>query len=297
MKGQNCDHSPIERWASQRIAYSLAAGAAVSGVAGDADAGVVYSGIEDISIAQGYAYPLRLDEDEYNDVLLRNFVFGGDNYQGARLPFRPGRFVAVSPTPPTNIAYPSALGPGFLVNASSVNESVWEGTLAFENHNPSAQFNNIQNAYLGFRFAKFPNLDDTEQRDPHYGWARISIDNVAGTFMLHDWAYETEVGVGILTGDKGDAGDFNDDGTVDAADYTVWRDNLGSDHILGGHGDENFVSFGVVDANDYTIWKANFGHVSAGSGAAANAVPEPTALGLLAAGSLGVLALRRRYQG
>jgi PEP-CTERM motif len=126
----------------------------------------------------------------------------------------------------------------------------------------------------------------------------VSINNALGTFVAHDWAYESEAAVGITTGDKGNAGDFNDDGVVDAADYTVWRDNLGTDHILGGHGDENGDSFNIVDGDDYTIWKANFGHVdtspSPGAGAAAPVVPEPGTLGLLAAGSFGIAALRRR---
>jgi hypothetical protein len=58
------------------------------------------------------------------------------------------------------------------------------------------------------------------------------------------------------------AGDFNSSGTVDAADYTVWRDGLG----------------GVYGPGDYGTWKANFGMTSGGAGALAiggTAVPEP----------------------
>jgi hypothetical protein len=56
------------------------------------------------------------------------------------------------------------------------------------------------------------------------------------------------------------AGDFNRNGVVDAADYTVWRDNLGT----------------VYMPNDYDKWKMNFGNSSAGGSAAAQiAVPEP----------------------
>jgi T5SS/PEP-CTERM-associated repeat protein len=76
------------------------------------------------------------------------------------------------------------------------------------------------------------------------------------------------------------AGDYNDDGTVDAADYTVWRDRLGNTLDPSADGDTN----GVVDLEDYNIWKANFG-ATAGAGAtiAAAAVPEPANLGLVAA--------------
>lgn len=90
----------------------------------------------------------------------------------------------------------------------------------------------------------------------------------------------------------GSAGDFNDDGTVDAADYTVYRDNLGSNNTLGGHGDENFPSVGIVDIHDYTLWRANFGHVDTPA-TASSAVPEPLSLGLLAAGAGGLRVARR----
>ncbi len=80
-------------------------------------------------------------------------------------------------------------------------------------------------------------------------------------------------------------GDYNDDGVVNAADYTVWRDNLGSsDAALNGNGSGD-ASGNVVQA-DYTLWAGNFG---ATSGSPASAVPEPTAaclafLGLAAVG-------------
>ena len=83
------------------------------------------------------------------------------------------------------------------------------------------------------------------------------------------------------------AGDYNDDGVVDAADYTVWRDSLGSSSDLAADGNDN----GVIDPGDYTVWENNFG---ATSSASASAVPEPTAAVLLAAGLLAGVAPRRR---
>lgn len=76
------------------------------------------------------------------------------------------------------------------------------------------------------------------------------------------------------------AGDFNDDGVVDAADYTVWRDNEGTSFDLNGNGNENGTSGGVVDAADYQLWAANFGSQS-GGGQSLGPVPEPTALCLM----------------
>lgn len=50
------------------------------------------------------------------------------------------------------------------------------------------------------------------------------------------------------------AGDYNHDGMVDAADYTIWQDTKGSttDLRADGNGD------GIVDQHDYDLWKANF---------------------------------------
>ena len=51
------------------------------------------------------------------------------------------------------------------------------------------------------------------------------------------------------------AGDYNHNGIVDAADYTIWRDTLGSTSDLRADGDSN----GVVNAADYSVWKMSFG--------------------------------------
>lgn len=86
-------------------------------------------------------------------------------------------------------------------------------------------------------------------------------------------------------------GDYNNDGTVDAADYTVWRDNLGTGAIL-----PNDVTPGVVDESDFNVWRSNYGAGGAGAGSASVAsVPEPTsAMLIVVCGLASVCGLRRR---
>ncbi|MEQ8849291.1 hypothetical protein [Botrimarina sp.] len=69
-------------------------------------------------------------------------------------------------------------------------------------------------------------------------------------------------------------GDYNSDGVVNAADYTVWRDGLGT----------------VFDQSDYDVWSANYGATASAS----QAVPEPTALAGLVAFSAAAVTRRPR---
>ncbi len=74
-------------------------------------------------------------------------------------------------------------------------------------------------------------------------------------------------------------GDYNQDGAVDLADYTVWRDHLGSMESPFADGDGS----GVVDAADYELWKDNFGRMlDAPQESASVSVPEPGSFALLA---------------
>jgi hypothetical protein len=73
------------------------------------------------------------------------------------------------------------------------------------------------------------------------------------------------------------AGDYNNDGRVDAADYTVWRNSLGSTTQLAANGDDTGTSQGVIDAADYLVWKNHYGEGQTGDiTSASSAVPEPT---------------------
>ena len=89
------------------------------------------------------------------------------------------------------------------------------------------------------------------------------------------------------------SGDYNRDGIVDAADYTVWRDTFGQTVAAGtgADGDGN----GMIDQADYDNWVLNFGTTVGtlpGAGTAA-AVPEPPTF-WLAISAIGLFYLGRR---
>ena len=54
-------------------------------------------------------------------------------------------------------------------------------------------------------------------------------------------------------------GDYNLNTIIDAADYTIWRDTLGSTTDLRANGDNTGTSENVIDQADYDIWKTGFG--------------------------------------
>jgi hypothetical protein len=78
------------------------------------------------------------------------------------------------------------------------------------------------------------------------------------------------------------SGDYNRDGTVDAADYVVWRKTLNQTLEPGSGADGTGPGGepdGLVTSLDYDLWRSQFGVTPspAGSGMEGVAVPEPTA--------------------
>lgn len=89
-------------------------------------------------------------------------------------------------------------------------------------------------------------------------------------------------------------GDYNGDGVVNLADYTVWRDQLGASGTgLAADGDNS----GTVDELDYAYWKARFGDSFSNGNLVTltetSTVPEPASLIVLMMGSLGVTLVYR----
>jgi hypothetical protein len=118
---------------------------------------------------------------------------------------------------------------------------------------------------------------------PHtgFGWTPIS-----STSMNHGSIWTNHSDAPMIARIEANAvlpGDYNQNGVVDAADYTVWRDTLGQvGESLVADGDDSLV----IDAGDYDVWKAHYGeHAGSGASAGANvAAAEPATLSMLLIG-------------
>jgi T5SS/PEP-CTERM-associated repeat protein len=113
-----------------------------------------------------------------------------------------------------------------------------------------------------------------------------------GSFLA--WDHSQLYSVGVLSVISTLPGDYNRDGIVDAADYTVWRDTLGQTVAAGTGADSD--GNGMIDQADYDNWVLDFGTTVGslpGAGAAA-AVPEPQTF-RLAIFAIGLFFLRSRF--
>jgi hypothetical protein len=117
----------------------------------------------------------------------------------------------------------------------------------------------------------------TEEVSFGFDFGSMALDG--DVFVMNDpLGHSMYVGALVETA----AGDYNGNGIVDAADYSVWRDNLGATGQPGAFAGDGTttgyllgVSDGVVDEWDYNLWKFNFG-TTITAGVAANAFPVPS---------------------
>jgi hypothetical protein len=90
-------------------------------------------------------------------------------------------------------------------------------------------------------------------------------------------------------------GDFNSDGIVNAADYTIWRNTEGQTgaNLAADATGPSGTPDGVVDNLDYQFWVSHFGQTSGAGAQSGSTVPEPGTLTLLIGGCLVWLAAGR----
>ncbi len=129
------------------------------------------------------------------------------------------------------------------------------------------------------------------ERTAHFGLGEsdgeVDMVQVEWNSGLVQQAFNVAVNqtLNILETDQAAFADYNQNGIVDAADFTVWRNHLGTnDPVADGDGD------GMVGMEDYYIWRTQFGRTVPG-----NLVPEPA--GWLPLCIAAVLCVQRRRLG
>jgi hypothetical protein len=97
-------------------------------------------------------------------------------------------------------------------------------------------------------------------------WLPANISGANDGLAIDDFSIGTTLAPGV-------AGDYNNNGIVDAADYVVWRDHRNTAVTI-----PNDITPGTVVAQDYIEWRDRFGKTTfefaAGSGVN---IPEPAA--------------------
>ncbi len=309
-----------KQMARRLASYAVAAGLGAFGCGEAARAAIVYTDVPDFTLNRGDpAVELNLDGDATGklDLHFRNNA-GGAWYAS-------GRFIGLPyPGNPAPVSYSYALtratdppqsNPGYYVRAFHPNDQigpVGEGITVKANRTPNTTQHGYGVLKTGLRNSYSPPDDNgdfgdmtSDQfagiaiKDPsdglHFGWVRLKAELLtvpsypyyALQWTLYDWAYETQLNTPILAGAKPApvAGDYNNNGTVDAADYVVWRDHL--DQSLSLPNTDPTDTDDMVTLAEYNFWRSRFGSTT-GSGSEAiqgsTPVPEPTSLALLAAG-------------
>ncbi|HEX5472702.1 MAG TPA: hypothetical protein VFW73_12500 [Lacipirellulaceae bacterium] len=111
-------------------------------------------------------------------------------------------------------------------------------------------------------------VDDTVVEGDH---TSVITNTVGSTDAKYNGLLVSNVVANIIDNDL--PGDYNANGSVDAADYVLWRKTLGSttNLVADGSGPTAGAPNGVVDQFDYDYWRSNFGNVDPLSGAGSDA--------------------------
>jgi hypothetical protein len=86
--------------------------------------------------------------------------------------------------------------------------------------------------------------------DSHYGTGEGEILSL----------YPDILPVFNFSGGGGPVGDYNQNGILDAPDYIVWRETLGSTTDFRANGNNEGASMDIIDQADLDVWRAGFGN-------------------------------------
>ena len=86
----------------------------------------------------------------------------------------------------------------------------------------------------------------------------VAFGSDATDLVDHDWNSESDVFIGVVSAATPQlVGDYNSDGTVDSADYTVWRKTSGT--VVAPYTGADGSGNGIIGQEDYRMWRAHFG--------------------------------------
>jgi hypothetical protein len=207
-----------------------------------------------------------------NPIVIDSFYNGNNNF----------------PTSPTNTAFyptvPTAIGPS---------TPVWQN-ISFQNVTATGASNggliyglNTSPAELDGLWFNNVHISASSHMSLWYG-ADVDLSGLTVTVPASDAFANASPTPGVFLSHVvfSIPGDFNHDGAVDAADYTVWRNGLGTTYTQ----------------DDYAVWATHFGATSGGSAGAILSVPEPSTIAMATFALLGVgtargLSGKRRRRG
>jgi subtilisin-like proprotein convertase family protein len=168
----------------------------------------------------------------------------------------------------------------------------WSLTITFGELTATTQADDPNTTTDETGFYLFENLPEAEyiiREEPRPGWVQVPPANtsiVSAVWANGQWTVNVvglddpndpngpdsrrnvkNVNFGNSSAGPALPGDYNVNGTVDAADYVLWRKFLSanvSPPFSGADGNGN----GTVDQPDYGVWRANFGDISGGGASA-----------------------------
>jgi len=147
-------------------------------------------------------------------------------------------------------------------------------------------FQSAGNALLpidgAFHDLTFPLAAITDRQDVQFSGINLFAHDNDLVINVDSIRYDTLAGV---------LGDYNENGVVDTADYTLWRNNLGQPATALKN--RNPLNSGEINQDDYDFWKSRFG-ANSGGGSVAAAIPEPAAWLLGLCGVVSSMLLRRK---